>query len=257
MSVSLLLSDILHNTAQALLVPAMTILGLLLACTVVGIASVITEFFTERRHFQTSVAADINAVHAAPLRDVCDTLAACKLLRSQKEVLITIARNAGLTQEEQCALAKSELSRLDAKYQHKVKRSDLITKVGPMMGLICTLIPLGPGIVAMGQGQVDELASSLLIAFDGTVAGLVSAVVAMLISTVRKRWYKEYKTAMEALAVALLEKSDQARSAGDVAECGYCGAFYEHAFGSRGWMKIESLFGRNSAHNQVGRKETV
>lgn len=54
----------------------------------------------------------------------------------------------------------------------------MIAKLGPMFGLLGTLIPLGPGIVALGQGDTVTLSESMNVAFDTTIAGVISAAVA-------------------------------------------------------------------------------
>lgn len=77
-----------------------------------------------------------------------------------------------------------------------------------------TLIPLGPGIMALGQGDLTSLSSSLLMAFDTTVAGLAVAVVCFLVSKVRRRWYTDYLRSLEGLANVILEKADMLRAAG-------------------------------------------
>lgn len=59
----------------------------------------------------------------------------------------------------------------------------MIAKLGPMFGLLGTLIPLGPGIVALGQGDTVTLSESMNVAFDTTIAGVISAAVASVIST--------------------------------------------------------------------------
>ena len=74
-----------------------------------------------------------------------------------------------------------------------------------MFGLMATLIPLGPGLIALGQGDTKTLADSLLIAFDATVTGLAAAGVAYAISQLRKRWYEDYLAGLEALMESLLE----------------------------------------------------
>ena len=86
-----------------------------------------------------------------------------------------------------------------------MKLSDLLAKLGPIFGLLGTLIPLGPGIIALGQGDTYTLSQSLLTAFDTTVAGLISAAVAMVISSVRKGWYANYMSILETLADCVLE----------------------------------------------------
>ena len=77
----------------------------------------------------------------------------------------------------------------------------LLARLAPMFGLLGTLIPLGPGIIALGQGDTYTLSTSLLTAFDTTIAGLVAAA----ISTIRRGWYREYASILEAVSETLLE----------------------------------------------------
>ena len=81
-----------------------------------------------------------------------------------------------------------------------------MAKIGPMLGLMGTLIPLGPGIIALGQGDTFTLSNSLLIAFDTTVAGLVCALIALVISTIRKIWYRNDMSILETLMECILEE---------------------------------------------------
>ena len=77
-----------------------------------------------------------------------------------------------------------------------------------------TLIPLGPGIVALGQNNVTLLSQSLTVAFDATVCGLTCAVASLIVSKVRSGWYGEYLGALESLMTCVLDKAAEARKAG-------------------------------------------
>lgn len=96
-----------------------------------------------------------------------------------------------------------------------VRLSDLVAKLGPMFGLLGTLIPLGPGIIALGQGDTFTLSNSLLTAFDTTIAGLIAAAVAVVISTLRKSWYRNDTSVLETAMECVLEVSrcDEAQAA--------------------------------------------
>lgn len=214
MTFSQYIQEILAQFAQALMIPAMLVLIFLIALAIFSIASVLVELITERRHFQLALPEAINAMEKSGYSDMNETILRMPLLWSQKSALLTVANNAGMPEDALFALAKAEVNRVATRYRKIVGRTDLVTKIAPMMGLMCTLIPLGPGIVAMGQGDVSTLSSSLGVAFDGTVAGLVSAVVAMTVSHVRKVWYGRYQTALEALMTTLLEKIEAERAAG-------------------------------------------
>ena len=54
-----------------------------------------------------------------------------------------------------------------------------------------TLIPLGPGLTALGNGNIDILATALTVAFDTTVVGLLIGLVAYSMGRVRRRWYEQ------------------------------------------------------------------
>lgn len=79
----------------------------------------------------------------------------------------------------------------------RIGRADLIARVGPMAGLMGTLIPLGPGLAALGRGDVRELASSVTVAFDTTVLGLAIGIVGFAASRLRRRWYDELLEQLE------------------------------------------------------------
>ena len=52
-----------------------------------------------------------------------------------------------------------------------------------------TLIPLGPGLLALGMGDTQTLADSLIIAFDTTVLAMGTATLTFTVSKVKKRGY--------------------------------------------------------------------
>ena len=120
------------------------------------------------------------------------------------------------------ALAVSMLGREKARYDRIIKLSDLLSKLAPMFGLLGTLIPLGPGIAALGEGDTFTLSNSLLIAFDTTVAGLVSAAVALVVSSVRRGWYAQYIKDLDTVAECVLEMEKAAFPEGIVPEEAVC-----------------------------------
>ena len=71
----------------------------------------------------------------------------------------------------------------------RIERADLIARVGPMLGLMGTLIPLGPGLAALGQGELQTLANAVTVAFDTTVLGLLAGITGFVLGRLRRRWY--------------------------------------------------------------------
>lgn len=89
------------------------------------------------------------------------------------------------------AFAKGDIKSFEKYANTHLERSDLLARSGPILGLMGTLIPLGPGLTALGDGNIDILATALTVAFDTTVVGLLIGLVAYALSRIRRRWYED------------------------------------------------------------------
>jgi len=85
-----------------------------------------------------------------------------------------------------------------------VDRLKIIVRVGPSLGLMGTLIPMGTGLAAIGQGDMTRLSGDLVIAFTTTVVGLAIGIVAFIFYTMKRRWAQEDIKDMEMLTELLL-----------------------------------------------------
>lgn len=202
------LKDALHAVSQGLTYPVIALLLVAIGYAAFTIGSVLVEFVAEHRYFRVVMPDFLRAIDEAPVEGVPAAVSTSGMLMRQKKALLVLYSNRDLPEEARWALAKKLLGEQINHFGRISGRNDTVAKVAPMLGLMGTLIPLGPGIVALGMGEYTTLADSLLIAFDTTVAGLVVAAVCMIVSKVRKTWYAEYAAAMEAAVTTLLEKMD-------------------------------------------------
>jgi len=83
----------------------------------------------------------------------------------------------------------AELSRVETRARRRIERADILTRISPMLGLMATLISLGPGLTALSNGNLGLLAEAMLTAFDATVLGLAAGAVGFVIARLRRRWY--------------------------------------------------------------------
>ncbi|HZV99222.1 MAG TPA: MotA/TolQ/ExbB proton channel family protein [Methylophilaceae bacterium] len=81
--------------------------------------------------------------------------------------------------------------------RHRLERADFLARIPPMLGLMATIIPLGPGLAALGQGNPAQLAQAVTTAFDATVLGLIAGIIGLVIGKVRRRWYEDVLEALE------------------------------------------------------------
>jgi len=70
-------------------------------------------------------------------------------------------------------------------------RLGLGIRLGPILGLAGTLIPLGPALLALSTGDVGALSSKLVVAFTTTVLGLLVGGLCFAMHSVRRRWYMQ------------------------------------------------------------------
>ena len=75
--------------------------------------------------------------------------------------------------------------------KRRLERTDILTRVSPMLGLMGTLIPLGPGLAGLGQGDLSILTNAVTVAFDTTVMGLLAGIIGFVLGRLRRRWYDE------------------------------------------------------------------
>lgn len=102
------------------------------------------------------------------------------------------------------AATERALARYELGAQRRLDRTRLLVRAGPAVGLMGTLIPLAPGLAALGQGDVALLAENLRDAFGATVVGLLVGTVAFALTLARTRMYTEDLAALEQAAEAPL-----------------------------------------------------
>ena len=201
--------EMLRAVASGLQIPTIIILLLLIALTVVLLGTLVVEYFTERKQLGGSIPKLIDAMQGNDAKGPEKVILSSGLLQRQKAAVLEVVKRETLPEDTRIALARKLLMDEEKHYVGRVRVTDLIAKIAPMFGLMGTLIPLAPGLIALGQGDTKTLSDSLLIAFDTTVAGLVSAAVALFISSVRKSWYAEYSSSLEAVMDAVLDCKEE------------------------------------------------
>ena len=205
------LKEVLRAVASVMQVPVMIVLLLLMVVTVIMLGSIIMEYFTERRRMKAKIPSLVDRIQGKNTDELKILVEESGLLKRQKAALLKVIERKNLSDDTKDALARQIIFQEQAYYEKVSKVTDVIARIAPIFGLLGTLIPLGPGLIALGQGDTKTLAASLLIAFDTTIAGLISAALAYLISSIRKRWYEEYIVALETIMETILEQQSEER----------------------------------------------
>lgn len=195
---------ILHAVSTAMRNPVIVILILFIAFAVFCIGWIVVEAVKERRHMNYSLPVLLDELKAGK-----DNLQECiegsGLLKRQKSVLLELTRHPDFSEDMLMSLADNIVEAEQSHYDRVLSVTNLISKLAPMVGLLGTLIPLGPGIIALGQGDTQTLSESMLTAFDTTIAGLLTAGVCLVIHTFRRHWYAAYMSDLETLVDSVVD----------------------------------------------------
>ena len=77
-------------------------------------------------------------------------------------------------------------------FAHKLLEPErLASRIAPMLGLVGTMIPMGPALKSLSDGNLAQVSSSLTVAFSAVILALIAASITYWISNVRRRWLAE------------------------------------------------------------------
>lgn len=200
------LTSLIHILSESLLTPVIILLVVGIVIVILSFGGLINEFIS-RKSIKSQDLEDLvrNVSFSSNVDQMKAEISNSDLFDYQKNILIRIANNHDIGPEARKALASELISAEETRLIKKTNKTDILVRVGPILGLLGTLIPLGPGLAALGTGDIATLAQSLTIAFDTTVTGLTVGAIAFLISKYKKQWYESELIDVETVAEAELE----------------------------------------------------
>lgn len=108
--------------------------------------------------------------------------------------------------------AELALNELESSIADRLARCHFITRMGPMLGLLGTLIPFGPALLGLSAGDVQELSVNLVTAFATTVVGLFCGCLTFGMGQARNSWYSRDFNDLEVIMRNLVKENDNALS---------------------------------------------
>ncbi|MBQ6099513.1 MAG: MotA/TolQ/ExbB proton channel family protein [Methanobrevibacter sp.] len=197
----------LNMIAQSLQIPVIIFLVIFAFFAILTLGSLISEYTSRKKVTPDMLEKLIYSISKATSSDeLMNIIKNAKLYENQKVILVKVLRSESLTSDSRQTLARKLIEFEETKLAKTIERTDIVTRIGPTLGLMGTLIPMGPGLAALGAGDVNTLASAIIVAFDTTVVGIGAGAVGYFVSKIRRRWYEEDLSNLDALVDALLDK---------------------------------------------------
>lgn len=202
------LNSALYTISQSLLIPVLIFLLIFFVYTLIQLGMLIFEYYHRRKikfDYKSIKNLILSISESESSNDVIRCIKKSNLLKSHKEVLINITNSSKLGSQSRESFARNMVESEDMKAAKKLEKTDIIAKIAPAVGLMGTLIPLGPGLAALGAGDIQSLSQQLIIAFGSAIIGMAAAAIGFTISKVRRRWYEGEISTLETLADTILE----------------------------------------------------
>ncbi len=201
-----LINSSLYVVAQSLLFPVIIILLAIMVYVIIEAGGLISEYSVRKKIDPEEVESFIKTINEKTSSDEINlTIKGSSIPEDHKIILEKIAETNNLGEKSDESLARNLIDSEESKLIRSLQNTDVVAKIGPAIGLIGTLIPMGPGLAALGQGNVQVLANNLMIAFDAAIIGLAAASIGFTISKIRRRWYEDDILILETLADSVLE----------------------------------------------------
>lgn len=194
-----IISDILYWISTGLLVPDIVLLIVLFGRALLLVGSFYGQYLSIRKT-EALLRNELNALTPATVMELAD-----KLPEKSSSLVISYIRQV-LQAHESPAQIQRLLANFEIAADKDLAISKTLTKLGPILGLMGTLIPMGPALAGLASGDITSMAYNMQIAFATTVVGLVAGAVGFLTQQVKQRWYLQDMTNLEFLSELLNEK---------------------------------------------------
>lgn len=192
------ISDILYWISTGLLVPVIVLLIFFFGRALLLIGGFFGQYMAIRR-----TAALLGKELDGLNRDNVATLSE-RLPKKNPSLVVTYMKR--LLEADGAAMRQRLLADFEIGADKDLATSKTLGKMGPMLGLMGTLIPMGPALVGLSTGDIASMAYNMQVAFATTVVGLFAAAIGFITGQVKQRWYLKDMTDLEFVAELLNEK---------------------------------------------------
>ena len=193
------ISDILYWISTGLLVPVIVLLIFFFLRSLLLIGSFFGQYMAIRR-----TAALINKELDLLNKENVATLTE-RLPKKNPSLVVTYMKR--LLEADSVAIRQRLLADFEIEADKDLSTSKTLSKMGPMLGLMGTLIPMGPALVGLSTGDIASMAYNMQVAFATTVVGLFAAAIGFITQQVKQRWYLQDMTNLEFVAELLNENN--------------------------------------------------
>lgn len=191
------ISDILYWISTGLLVPVIVLLIFFFLRSLLLIGSFFGQYLAIRRT-ASLISTEVDSLTKENVQSLAE-----RLPKKNPSLVVTYMNR--LLAADSAAMRQRLLADFEIEADKDLSTSKILSKMGPMLGLMGTLIPMGPALVGLSTGDIASMAYNMQVAFATTVVGLFAAAIGFITQQVKQRWYLQDMTNLEFVAELLNE----------------------------------------------------
>lgn len=196
------ISDIMFWISTGLLVPVVVLLIVLFFRALLLVGSFFGQYMAIRKTDKI-IREQMEGLTSDNVDELADKLPA------KTTSLVVVYMRRILEVRHSSAQVQRLLANFEIAADKDLATSKTLTKLGPILGLMGTLIPMGPALVGLSTGDIASMAYNMQVAFATTVIGLFAGAIGFLTQQVKQRWYLQDMTNLDFLAALLNEKHNR------------------------------------------------
>ncbi len=195
------ISKTLFWVANSLLIPDIIILLFLFGRSLLLIGSFYDQFMTKRKNDKAigDKIKELSGLSMDELRAV--------IPKNDNSLFIKYLRDL-LTTPPSEAYSDFLISNFENEADKDLALSKMLAKMGPVLGLIGTLIAMSPALVGLSTGDISGMAYNMQVVFATTVVGLVVSAIGLVTLQTKQRWYAKDVNNLDYVSRILTEKKN-------------------------------------------------
>lgn len=197
-----LISKVLFWIANSMLIPDIVLLIVLFLRSLMLVGGTYNLFVTKRKNDKRY---DALVKSLAP-----DTVEALRQALPARDNSLYVRYLRDLLSREGVdeAYADYTLTRFETEAAKETALPKMLSKMGPILGLVGTLISMSPALVGLSTGDISGMAYNMQVVFATTVVGLVISSVGLISLQLKQRWFVKDVNNLEYVARILIKKEE-------------------------------------------------
>ncbi len=194
-----IISKVLFWVANSLLIPDIIILLCLFVRGLLLVGSFYNQYMTKRKNDKV-LNDQIKRLNLSSIDEFKSLLP-----QNDNSLFVKYLRDLLVTPASE-AYSDYLISSFENEAEKDTSLSKLLAKMGPVLGLIGTLIAMSPALVGLSTGDIAGMAYNMQVVFATTVVGLVVSAIGLVTLQFKQRWYAKDVNNLDYVSRILTQK---------------------------------------------------